>query len=194
MRNRTGISFKKHKVLVTKNDNQLIYELKKPDTFMESIKYINTNGLLVVTGDFGNWVFCREFHPSANGYVSDGYWLEKLHTTSSQDGQKYDSISTEKSIKKAIRELKHYGYSKSEYDQVKAYFQESLHYVYDELDYTHFAYREYPYFFEVENVVFDKQTKNWLRIIFDGFDEICKRIKKDEENRLKKEAKLCVTS
>ena len=40
--------------------------------------------LCVVTGDVGNWMFCREFHPSSKGHVSDYYWVEKLQMSSSQ--------------------------------------------------------------------------------------------------------------
>ncbi len=64
---RTGIKFHDHILTIDKeSDNTITYHLKKPDTITNNIKFINTNGLLVVTGDFGNWVFCRDFHPNSN--------------------------------------------------------------------------------------------------------------------------------
>ena len=67
---RTKLNFSQHELHVIKQEDLLVHHLRKPGTDMDNIKYINTNGVMVVTGDYGNWMFCREFHPSADGLVN----------------------------------------------------------------------------------------------------------------------------
>ena len=100
---RTGLDFSKHELLCTKSDELTIHHLKKPNTYYDSIKYINTQGIMAVTGDYGNWIFCREFHPSADDYVSSGYWCEKLSIASCQVYKEYDPEETEKEIKRRLK-------------------------------------------------------------------------------------------
>lgn len=103
---RTDVDFSKHELSVIKeSDNCIIYVLKIPGTVVNMIKFINVDGICAVTGDFGNWIFCREFHPAAKNYVSDGYWLEKLRTSSSQKPSKYDSERTAEAIRERAKEL-----------------------------------------------------------------------------------------
>lgn len=134
MKKRTDLDFSKHELTITVEGNTTIHHLKKPDTFIDSIKFINTNGVLVVTGDYGNWIFCREFHPSEKEYVSDGYWLEKLKISSSQEGEEFDSEATEKKLKEMI----------IEYENKR----EVVDYLTDLLDYVNedeFNYRNYAF-------------------------------------------------
>ena len=179
MKNRTGIDFSKHEVLITRQEGLLIHHLKKPDTVINNIKFINTNGILAVTGDFGNWIFCREFHPTADGGVSDYYWLEKLHILSSQKGEEYSSEETEKELKRGIRSgLRDYGYKGDELKQAKEFYKECITHVDEEWDYIAFAHGyDKPDFIDHEQIPMVEITKQWLRIIFDGFDEICNRMK-----------------
>ena len=73
---RTDVDFSKHDLTIIKRENYLLHDLKSPDfDYTERVKFINIEGVLVVTGDYGNWIFCREFHPSSQGYVSDNYWI-----------------------------------------------------------------------------------------------------------------------
>src|SRR3989344_2189435 len=88
--NRTGVDFTKHELIVTEQEGLLVHRLKHPEyTYMNSVTFINTNGIMAVTGDYGNWIFCREFHPNDKEGVSGGYWLEKLKIASSQEGQEF---------------------------------------------------------------------------------------------------------
>ena len=103
---RTEIDFSKHEVIVQKNDLVSIYYLKKPNTVIDSIKYINCEGIMSVTGDYGNWIFCREFHPNERGGVSDGYWIEKLKIASSQEPLEFDKESTEKELLQRLEDYK----------------------------------------------------------------------------------------
>jgi hypothetical protein len=101
---RTDVDFSKHEVVITKNDNILIHYLKQPNTTINSVKFINTNDVLVVTGDFGNWIFCREFIPSAKNYVSDHYWIEKLRISSCQDPYEFDCDEAKQQIKELLED------------------------------------------------------------------------------------------
>jgi hypothetical protein len=65
MNRRTKIDFSEHELKITQLEGVLIHEFKRPDTRNCMLVFINTCGVMTVTGDFGNWVFCREFHPSA---------------------------------------------------------------------------------------------------------------------------------
>lgn len=174
---RTDIDFEKHEILITKTDEVLIHHLKKPNTLHNSIKYINCGGILAVTGDYGNWIFCREFHPSADGYVSDGYWYEKLRILSTQDGEEFDGEATKKALQERLNEYKE-DYGEDAREEVIEYYEECMNKCDEhELDYTHFAYREQPRGMDYEDVILEKDYKFWLKAVFDGFDEICRRLK-----------------
>jgi len=95
MRRRTNIDFSKHVLTIDETTNAVIYGFKKPETYHGAIKFINTSGILAITGDYGNWIICREFHPSADGHVSDGYWCEKIRLSSSQKVSDHDPKATE---------------------------------------------------------------------------------------------------
>ena len=180
MKKRTSIDLSKHVITVTKQENLLVHDFKIPNTYKNSVKFINTNGILAVTGDFGNWIFCREFHPSEKGSVSDHYWLEKLHIGSSQVGTVFDSKSTKEEIELGLEyQIEEYGYYGDELEKMKEYYSDLLDYVdYSEWEYTAYAYNNKPSFLDTESVPFVKDTKTWLKIIFDCFDEMCNRIGK----------------
>ena len=182
--NRTGVDFTKHELIVTEQEGLLIHRLKHPEyTHMNSVKFINTNGIMAVTGDYGNWMFCREFHPSAEGRVSSGYWCEKLQIASSQNGYEFDSEGTREEIQYGIEKgLEEYGYTGEELEEAKEYYEYLLNYV-DESEwyYEANAYTEMPSFFDSEGVPNVKKVKIWLQIVFDAFDEICRRMKEENE-------------
>lgn len=182
--NRTGIDFSNYDLKVIENNDLLVHELTKPGhSHMYKIKFINTNNVMVVTGDYGNWMFCREFHPSADGRVSDGYWHEKLGMYSTQDGREFDSEETKKEIQSGLDGgLEEYGYDGEKLEQMKEYYEELLDYV--ELsywEYEHYAYNNYPSFTDHECVPNIKRTKYWLKVVFDAFDEICRRMKENKD-------------
>jgi len=184
MKKRTDVDFSNHELFVTKNDDILIHHFKhKNYDRMYGIKFINTSGIMSVTGDYGNWIFCREFHPSSEGFVSDGYWMEKLKNSSSQEGYVFDSDATKEEIQLGIdSQLEGYGFVDKELTEAKEYYKELLDYVeLSEWEYTSFAYQNHPNFFGGEMVPHQKETKVWLKIIFDAFDEICSVLKKQED-------------
>lgn len=175
---RTGIKFHEHEVNVTEFKGAVIHHLKKPNTYTDSIKFINAGGVLAVTGDYGNWIFCREFHPDPKGGVSDGYWEEKLQIASTQNPHEFDKERTRIEIEVMLNGgIKDYGWKGDKAEEMKEYFEECLDRIDDELDYKQYAYNNYPSFCDHEIVIFCKKTKYWLNAVFDGFDEICRRMK-----------------
>lgn len=186
---RTGIDFSEHELIITKNDNVLIHHLKKPNTVMDNVKFINVEGVLLVTGDYSRWSFCREFHPSAEGRVSDYYWCEKLSIGSSQT---YSDYSPDKTHETLVEELDNYIKDKTEEnpkfdeenedDDILNYYKNCISNTDDELDYTYCAYRNLPKGIDGESVTFMKKIKPQLQVVFDAFEEICRRMK-EEENK-----------
>lgn len=190
---RTGIDFSEHEILVTEQEGLLVHYLCKPNTVMDSIKYINTNGILAVTGDYGNWIFCREFHPSAKGGVSDSYWAEKLQIASVQKARAWDGDATKARL---YEELAQYKLECEEEQQepkeeVIEYYEGCINECDShEVDYTHYAYGNIPDNWDSESVVFEKEYHCQLKYVFDGFDEICRRMKEQESAELPKETTL----
>jgi hypothetical protein len=172
---RTGVEFEKHELIVCSERGLLIHHLKKPDTICGNIKFVNIEGALIVLGDYGHWMFCRQFHPTEDGYVSDGYWLEKCD----MEGQEFDPEETQKEIEAGINGgLAEIGYEGNELKQAIEYYKSCLNYLDTEWEYVAFAHgSNKPSFIDHSDVPFVKKTKQWLRIVFDGFDEICRRIK-----------------
>jgi hypothetical protein len=181
---RTKVDFSKHIVLEThfKNDYHSldIWDLKAPDSnYYHRVRFINSCGILTVDGDFGRWTFNREFHPSADGGVSDSYWFEKLRIASRQEYSKYDGDKTRKELNKLIKSgLKDYGYEGDELKKLKEQFRELLDCVDDEFEYTYKAYRETD-IDDYELIPFCKTVDFWLEVVFDAFEELCNRMKNE---------------
>lgn len=183
---RTGIDFSRHEVIVFESDRLKIWHLKQPGTVIHNIKYINCDGIMAVTGDFGNWIFCREFHPSADGGVSDGYWDEKLRMESEQKSHQYSPELTKEAVEKFKKEFPDiYG---REMNEEEKYWVESLEdSVDDYYEYIYRGHRENPSEIDHESVPFEEERIFWLKCVYDGFDEICRRMKEEKENNLSKE-------
>lgn len=181
---RTNVDFSKHihTVEVYKSgDNEIqIDHFTEPGTIMFAIHFMNAPSGLIVYGDCGNWMFCRNFYPSGENGVSDGYWVEKLKIGSCQDPYSYDSEETVKEIEELIESgLEEYGYNGKRLVEAKEWFGELLQETDDELDYTHKAYRDYykPSFIDYEQIPFSKKLNGGLKCVFDAFDIMCERMK-----------------
>lgn len=178
MNKRTEIDFSRHELKITQFDGVLIHEFKRPDTRNCMLVFINTCGVMTVTGDFGNWVFCREFHPSANndGGVSGGYWDEKLQIASVQKSHQYDAEETIKRIEEFEKEFQdNYG---REMNEAEAdWIEELKNNADDEHEYIYLAYRENPDTIDYESVPFGKKRHFWLNAVYDGFEAICEKLK-----------------
>jgi len=185
MKKRTSVDFSKHELKITQLDGVLIHEFKRPDTNMYRLVFINTCGVMTVTGDFGNWVFCREFHPSGDNDsgVSSMYWDGKLQIHSVQESHRFDPERT----LELIREFKdsfvdNYG---REMDEDEMEWLERLEYnVNDEPEYIYTAYREMPSNMEYEDVPFVKVRHPSLNAVYDGFDAICQLLKQSNNQNV----------
>jgi hypothetical protein len=181
---RTDFDFSEHELLIKESDGLLVHTLKHKDyNKMYRFDFINTNGVMVVTGDYGNWMFCREFHPSPDGMVSDYYWCEKIKTASTQEPFEFDYEATEKEILEAINGgLVEDGFEGDDLEIMTEYYESLLDKVHEgEFYYEAFAYGEMPYLITSECVPNNKKIKHRLLCVFDAFEEICSRLKEGEE-------------
>ena len=167
---RTNVDFSEHVVTKTESKELLIHYLAKPNTRCCAVKFINTQGIMAITGDYGNWIFCREFHPSHDGFVSAHYWCEKLQISSTQKYSDFSSYETEKDINKRLTDDEDLS------DEDKEYLNDLLNYVHEcEERYMVYAYDNLPKDRDHEFIPLVKKLNPWLEVIFDAFEEICKR-------------------
>lgn len=167
---RTNVNFDEHVLTETKTEVGIIYDFKRPDRYCQSIKFINVCGILAVTGDYGNWIFCREFHPSPDGYVSSSYWVEKIKIASTQKPLKFNPERTEEEINEMLSE-------EDIDDEDKMYLESLLSYLHDgEERYLVYAHDHLPSHRDHEFVPYVETLDEWLEVIFDAFDEICRRM------------------
>ena len=170
--------FTEFKCPVDDKNNLFIYQLKIPTTDCEMVKFVNFDGVCTVTGDYGNWVFNREFHPKAKNYQAFHYFKEKLESSSCQKVGVYDS---EETLNDLLEELKNYCDEnkvdpENTDDEYVEYLNSCISNVDDELDYTYTAYRTHPSFMDSESVIFRKKPLDWFSIIYEAFHEMCERL------------------
>lgn len=177
---RTKVDFSKHVLtpIVSVEGVPLTFRFADPNTNCYAITFINSCGILAVTGDCGNWIFCREFHPSKDGGVSDGYWCEKLRIASTQKPADYSPDKTRQEINEML--------SEEDIDnEDKEYLTSLLDYV-DECEerYLVFAHDNLPGDRDHEYVPFCKELNPMLAVVFDAFDEICRRQSPEERSKI----------
>ena len=184
MKKRTNWDFSEHKHTLELFKSELgneirVDHLRKGNSNHGYVKFVNDSRGLSVFGDFGNWIFCRPFHPSSDGMVSDGYWNEKLKISSSQDHAKFDIEETEKELTELINGgLEEWGYEDEDLKKAKEWLEHLLLYVDDEVEYTYEAFRgSNPTDIDYEDIPFCKTGSIQLKIVFDAFDYICSLIK-----------------
>jgi hypothetical protein len=185
MTKRTDIDWSKHEIIVESHPEarQLVHYLKRPNTICQSVKFINTHGILAVTGDFGNWIFCRSFVPSADGdFVSDGYWEEKLQIASTQKIYQFDPDQTAKDLNAAIDSLEEDFEDESDREEAREYYESCLDNIEDEHEYLSAA-RELPSGWDFESVIHREKPVIWLLCVFDAYDEIVSRLKEEKANQ-----------
>lgn len=156
-----------------------IDHLREGNSNMGYVRFVNDDYGLSVYGDFGNWIFCRPFVPSKDGYVSVMYWNEKLHISSKQDHARYDSKETEKELKLLIEEIHKNKDDYTKPEEEIEFYTKLIECVDDELEYTYNAFRNYPSWIDPECIPFEKKGSYQLLIVFDAFNEICNRLQND---------------
>ena len=170
MSKRTNVDFSEHELHVKQYDTISIYHLKKPNTNSCNVKFIVGEGITTVTGDFGNWVFSREFHPLKNEKVSGSYWDEKLEIHSIQKALIFDTDET-------LKEIENYRKSLEEIDEETEEWLDRLdNSVFDELEYKNVAFREKPSHIDYEQVPYGEIRHYSLNAVYDAFEYICSKI------------------
>lgn len=198
---RTDTDFSEHEITESHSDNAKIWKFKKPGTRVFSITFINSNGIMAVTGDAGNWIFCREFHPGGEG-VSDGYWCEKLEISSKQKSEVFSPSETKEAIKE---EIKRYLIEDCDIDEVSTAEMDSilewgdasinininigLQKIYISWlsdcyrwaseggdHYRHMAYNNLPEGCDWESIIYETVIERQLQVVFDAFDEMTRRM------------------
>lgn len=178
---RTKIDFSGHVLKETKYDGVLIHEFKIPGTVRNGFTFINSNDAMAVTGDFGNWIFCREFHPSADAEkISDSYWNEKLRMKSQQTAGEFDTESTIEAIEEFKKNFEEDHDREMSEDEL-SWIEDLEQHVFDKIEYEYYAYREKPSSIEYEDVPYGKVEHRHLLAVYDAFEAICAYMKLQEE-------------
>ena len=175
-------TFKEH-ILIEKHlkdgkYNLDVWDLIRPDSeYTQRIRFINSCGTLTVNGDFGNWIFCREFYPSKNGFVSRSYWDEKLQIASVQESHIFCSDETKKLLDEFIKkQQEYYQYKGKEIpEEITEWFDSLDSALFDKIEYESVAYREKPSRFDYDDIPYGEKRHIWLDIVYDAFNELCKR-------------------
>lgn len=182
---RMDVDFSNHELIIVEKEDYLKHTLKHPEySHMYLVEFLNIDDKLIVSGDYGKWMFCREFHPSKDGYVSDHYWVEKLNMDSTQNGYEFDSEATEELIKERLaeleEELENGDIDEDTYDEYKEYYEDYCLYYIDENKHTYLtnAHNHIPSKMDHEDVPYVTDILPRLKIIFDAFEEICRRLDK----------------
>lgn len=180
---RTGVDFSKHKLTVIQDGSFLIHDLKVPDSPLFRVKFINGHGIMVVTGDYYRWSFCREFHPSPTGRVSDSYWVEKILIGSlMRDVNRFDSNYLSKEFDELLEDYKD-ECDPEQYKELQEFVKECIYNSDDEHSYVNYAYSHKPNFISYEYMPTGRVLHPQLNIIFDAFEEICQRLKEGNYER-----------
>ena len=182
---RTDFDFSKHEHRIEKFTSQEGNEIRVDHLQIGKsrslyLKFINASGTLTVSGDFGNYVFCRPFIPSKGGSVSEMYWYEKLNTHSLQsfENEDYDFDSIIEELEAELEGVEE-NYSEENQEGVKDYIKILIAAAgdNDKLEYEYAAFRSsMPNCLDYEFAPIYKKTNHRLQIVFDAFEEICKRI------------------
>lgn len=164
------VDWSKHVVVKEQIDFCTIHTLWIPNSSFNMVRFINAGGICAVTGDFGNWIFCRQFIPHWGQYCDPSYWDEKLQIASQQKAHQYDPYKTDEAIKRRM--------NSSTCDPVeRRYLNEVMEYVHEnEMMYTIQAYNNLPDGYDHDTMIIEKSRHHWLDVVYDAYNEIVKRI------------------
>ena len=172
---RTTIDFSKHEYIKREDKYTKIYELKLPDTITHRVVFINSMNRLTVTGDFGNWVFCRQFLPNAKGSSCHEYWAEKARINSVQDPYIFDINALNEEIEYQMNALRgdEDFIDDDDYEEEMNFWKGMLD-IDDEYELISYIYSN-EVGVEAECLPTGKKLHPWFEVILDAFDEMCKR-------------------
>ena len=133
---------------------------------------------------YRNWMFDRGFWPHNDvEYISDYYWCEKIVASSTQDPYVFDEAATRKELEEGIEHgLADYGYEDEQLEEMIEYYEECLCHMDCNEIYLAYAHENKPNFIDHEQVVYCKGVHPQLEVVFDAFEEVCRRLKEVENN------------
>jgi hypothetical protein len=181
--------FEQHTLTVNEYTTHLEHILKIGDRYSQSIKFINIDGKLLVTGDYGNYVFDRCFVPDAdNEGVSVPYWLGKLRQNSCQKPcQDIDFEMTNEILAERIADLHVEAIGRGLTDEE----QQEVDYYIDMINYGESnvymyvaeAINSKPDHLDSEALGFISYKLNpQIQVVFDAFNHICKLLKQQQHD------------
>ena len=164
---------------------------KRQDSIVGYVKFVNClcdYPNMTVTGDFGNWSFCRNFIPSPEATkISQGYWIEKASIHSSQDFNKLDMNMIQEDIYDLIDGgLVEWDLDEEDHKHTLDWFRSLLEYAYEDNDFEYRAkafldvYR--PKCIDYDDIPLHTSIPPQLLCVFDAFELICESMKKKLSN------------
>lgn len=160
---------------VERHGDIVVYTFKQLDTINYQTVWIVGKGVTTVTGDLGNWVFCKEFHPCKNQVVSRGYLDEKLEIYSVQESKVFDTEATLKAIQQFKDDFEdNYGEMNEEDEE---WIEQLDNHVFDKIEYEEVAFRQKPGYIDYEDVPYGRIRQPRLELVYDAFEEMCKQVK-----------------
>jgi hypothetical protein len=181
---RSGVDWSKHVVSTDPHGNTVvIHTLGIPGSKMQEVVFINCQGVMTVTGDYGIWVFNREFMPSPKeSEVIEHYWCEKATGNTSQEIYEFDPEGTEALIDEWIVALKQEspeGHSGQE-NVLIDYLESCRSIIHDGDQYYRVrAHDLKPNSVDRDQVPYQSKIKTWLLIVFDAWEEICRQLREE---------------
>jgi hypothetical protein len=178
-RSKVDWSQHEHSCLPLGNDC-VIDELSIPGKgAFKSVKFINSQGIMAVTGDYGVWVFNREFIPSSQeGEVIEHYWCEKAPSCHLYD---FDPEATHALITEWKNELMEVSEGQlSDNDRKRIEYWDACDEIVDQDSPMYYQVRACdlkPSFLDYDEVPYQKSIKPWLLVVFDAWEEICRRMR-----------------
>jgi hypothetical protein len=174
------------------HQHQDYYELRLPDSITYRVRFSMVDGRTIVTGDFGDWIFSREFHPASDGSVSEEYWCEKLVIANQYvKFSEFSAEETQKSLKYEMEAIlgdrvEHYisdmnSIGTTDPLHLSEIDSKELEYYYKCYDNVHEeSYEEishnYPDHMDFEDVISCEEIVPSLKCVFSAFNEMCKRM------------------
>lgn len=175
---RSGLDFSKHILEAHESTigDEKIWQhyLRIPGQKGLGVKFTNVAGVLLVTGDFGSYVFSRGFLPSAESEkVSEQYWLEKIRMHSIQKPCTYDTDETIIRLNEAITEADD-KFSEEHVEEAREYYEDCKAHTEDEWEYISWVRDNMPSFMNQSegDLVVGYKLHDQLPVVFDAYDRI----------------------
>lgn len=169
--------FDKHSLIISELKDSLykytVYDLSLGASSVSRVKFTVGGGHTLVTGDYGTYVFEREFHPHPKGSVSEDYWIGKI--PSNMNSMEYSSKVTMELISDLSKNISEYGYDEDKMGKIVSALLEATNYVENEHDYYHHILYDSDLYslLDAEDVPWGKDYNHRMDYIFDAFEKMC---------------------